>query len=282
MSVVADHRRRLGVLVIGVLLGHLVLISAQVTTKSGVRLLEVVTFSAFSEIERFTATVFGGVTGAWSSYVGLRGVAAENERLRREVTNLGVQLQRERALAQRGMRLGLLLQLKQAMPLPTLAAEVIGGDASAWFQTITIDKGAADGVTADMAVLSPGGVVGRVVGTPAHRAARVQVLIDRNAGAGALVERSRAGGVVVGDGVGLHMEYVSNLADVRAGDAVVTSGLDGIYPKGLVIGFVTAVEPGSGLYKTVRLRSSVDYSSLEEVLVVTDRGVPPAGAAGSE
>jgi rod shape-determining protein MreC len=91
-----------------------------------------------------------------------------------------------------------------------------------------------------------------------------------------VIERSRAGGVVVGDeGQMLRMEYVSNLADVRPGDLVVSSGLDGIYPKGFVIGEVVSAERGAGLYHAIRLRPAVDFSTIEEVLVLLD---PPAGA----
>jgi rod shape-determining protein MreC len=269
-----DVHRRTGVLFVAVILGHLTLISWQVTTKTGARVLEAVTFGAFSEIHRFSAAIFGGFTGVWHRYVAVGDVEAENVRLRAEVQDLGVKLQQERARAARGERLELMLRMQQTMTPPTLAADVIGGDASAWFQTITIDKGSRDGLAADLAVIAPAGVVGRIVGDPAPRAARVQLLIDRNAGAGAIVERSRAGGVVVGDGAnGLRMDYVSTLADVRPGDVVVTSGLDGIYPKGFVLGTVGTVERGSGLYKTIQLRPAVDFSSIEEVLVVTE--APP-------
>jgi rod shape-determining protein MreC len=108
----------------------------------------------------------------------------------------------------------------------------------------------------------------------------VQLLIDRTAGAGALVERTRAGGVVVGEGETLRMEYVSPLADVAVNDVVVSSGLDGIYPKGFVIGRVVAVD-GTGAARRITVRPSVDFSSLEEVLVVlggAPGGVPEDGA----
>ncbi|MBP1606975.1 MAG: mreC, partial [Acidobacteria bacterium] len=115
--------------------------------------------------------------------------------------------------------------------------------------------------------------------TPAGRASQVQLLIDRDAGAGGLVERSRAGGIVVGDDgqSSLRMEYVSNLADVAPGDVVVTSGLDGIYPKGFVIGLVETVSRGQGLYLDIRIRPSVDFASVEEVLIVL--ASQPAGTA---
>jgi rod shape-determining protein MreC len=170
------------------------------------------------------------------------------------------------------------MKMQSAIPQRTLAADVIAGDASSFFRTVTINRGTSDGLRRDLAVIAPAGVVGRVVGDPASRAARVQLLIDRSAGAGALIERSRAGGVAVGDGSGLRLEYVSALADVAVGDVVVTSGLDGIYPKGFVIGSVVSIEAASGS-RTIVVRPSVDFSSLEEVLVVLDTpGVPGAPA----
>ena len=130
-----------------------------------------------------------------------------------------------------------------------------------------------------MAVIGPAGLVGRVV-TPTAHASKVQLLIDRNAAAGALVERSRAQGIVVGSGVDmLRMDFVPATADVKAGDTVVTSGVDGIYPKGFVIGKVEQVENGNGIYKAIRVRPSVEFNRLEEVLVVK---TPPApGGDGS-
>ncbi len=133
-----------------------------------------------------------------------------------------------------------------------------------------------------MAVLAPAGVVGRVI-VPSARAAKVQLLIDRNAAAGALVERSRAQGVVLGTGDNtLHLEYVTGSADVKVGDKVVTSGNDGIYPKGFLIGTVQLIERSGGAYGSIVLRPAVDFSSIEEVLVVTTppaEGVEPAEGA---
>ena len=123
-----------------------------------------------------------------------------------------------------------------------------------------------------MAVIAPTGIVGRVVGSPAAHAARVQLIIDRHAAAGALSERARAGGIVVGqDEPGkapLRMELVSNLADLKVDDMIVTSGAEGIYPKGFAIGRVASVEKGKGLYLAVTVRPLVEFRSLEEVLVV--------------
>lgn len=275
-AAVIDVRRRTGALLGVAVLAHVILISTQVNTQSGRTAFDAVIFGAFGEAQRAMATLTGGVAHAWSRYVALRGVHDENDRLRAQLQAVEIRLQAQRALAMEAERLQALLDLRQSLPQRTVAAQVIAGDATAWFRTVTIDRGSNDGVVTDAAVLAPRGVVGRVVGRPAPRAARVQLLVDRNAGIGALIERSRAGGVVVGDqGQLLRMEYVSNLSDVKPGDLVVSSGLDGIYPKGFVIGEVVAAERGAGLYHAILLRPAVDFSSLEGVVVLLG---PPAGA----
>jgi rod shape-determining protein MreC len=275
---VLDIRRRTGVLFLAVMLGHLILISAQVTTKSGLTTLEAIVFGAVAGVQRASSWAIGGVTGAWGRYVDLRRVRDDNARLERELAALRLQLQAQQALALRGTRLELLLGLQRAVPQRTLAADVIAGDASAWFRTVTINRGSRDGVRRDLAVIAPGGAVGRIVGDPTPHAARVQLLIDRNAGAGALVERSRAGGVVVGDGSAFVMEFVSSISAVSPGDIVVTSGLDRIFAKGVVLGTVRHVETGAGVYRRIAIAPAVDFSALEEVLVVMDP--PPAAPAG--
>ena len=273
-----DIRHHAGFLFIAVTVGHLVLISAQVNTARGVPVIEAVTFGAFAEVQRGVSSVIDGVRTSWGDYLALRTVHGDNERLRQEIARLQIVLQQERALAQQSRTLERLLDLRSQVKLATLAAGVIAGSASPAFRTLTIDKGTADGLRPDMAVIAPAGVVGRVV-TPSARAAKVQLLIDPNAAAGALVERSRAQGVVEGTGSILRMNYVSGTADVEVGDVVVTSGIDGIYPKGFVVGRIESVERGGGVLGAVVIRPSVDFSSLEGVLVVL---APPAVADGEE
>ena len=210
------YRQRTGILFGAVMIGHLILISAQVQSKAGVPVLEGVTFGVFSRFQGGAAGLFRGVGGTWNSYFALRGVWAENESLRQQVAALEVRLQEQRALASRADRLQAHLGLRESTALPTLAAEVIAGNSNPGLLTVTVNRGTADGVQADMAVISPKGLVGRVVGPVASHAARVQLIIDRNAAAGAVTERTRAGGVVVGveGDPPLGMELVSNLADV--------------------------------------------------------------------
>ena len=269
-----DIRQRAGYLFIAVTVGDIILISAQVNTDRGVPMLEAVTFGVFAEIQRAASSAIGSVRTSWSDYLALQQVQSENKRLEQEVATLQITLQQERALAQRTRTLEQLLELRSEAALATLAAGVIAGSASPEFRTITIDKGTAYGLRPDMAVIAPAGVVGRII-TPTPRAAKVQLLIDRNAAAGALVERSRAQGVVEGTGGDLQMNFVSGTADVQVGDVVVTSGIDGIYPKGFVIGQIESVERGSGAFSAILLRPAVDFSSLEAVLVVL---TPPAAA----
>ena len=263
-----DIRQRAGYLFFAVLLGHVLLISTQVASRTGVPVIQAVTFGMFAEVQRGVSAGSSSITRVWRDYTELRRVRAENDELRRELAAAQVAAQEQRAMADRARGLGALLALRDRSNLTTLAAEVIAGAAMPDFQTITIDKGARDGLRGDMAVIAPAGVVGRVV-VPSPRAAKVQLLIDRNAAAGALIERSRAQGVVVGAADRrLQMEYVSEVADVVVGDLVVTSGIDGIYPKGYAIGRVEAVERAGGAYKRIVVKPAVDFSSIEEVLVV--------------
>jgi rod shape-determining protein MreC len=279
-----DIRQRTGYLLLAIMVGHVILISAQVQSKSGVRVLEAVAFGVFSRIQLGAATIVSGVRNTWGNYVGLRGARAENESLRAQLADLQVRLQEQRALAARAGRLQELLDLKTSTALPTLAAEVIGGNPNPGMRTITIDRGSAHGVKANMAVIAARGIVGRIIGEPAAHASRVQLLIDRDAAAGALIERSRAGGMVVGSELDppLSMELVTNLSDVKSGDLVVASGVDGIYPKGYAIGHVEKVERGTGLYLTIAVRPAADFSSLEEVLVVLAPPRPAVAAGTAE
>jgi rod shape-determining protein MreC len=276
-----DIRKQTGWLFFGVMMAQVILVSAQVQTKSGVRVLQAVAFELFSHVQFGTASVLNGGRNAWGNYVALRGVRVENQSLKARVADLEVQLQQQHALAARTLQLQALMDLKSQATLPTVAAEVIAGNPDPVMRTVTIDRGSVDGVLADMAVIAPGGIVGRIIGPVARHAARVQLIIDRNAAAGALTERTRAGGMIVGAEANppLRLELVSNLADVKAGDSVVASGVDGIYPKGYLIGRVELTERGSSLYRTITVRPGVDFSSLEEVLVVM---VPPTGAVRGE
>jgi len=263
-----DVRRRSGYLFLAVIVGHVILISAQVNSRRGVPVLEAVTFGLFAETQRGLSAGVSGIRRAWSKYVWLRGLEAQNADLRRQLDEMKVAYQERRALADRARQLESVLALRDRTNLETVAAEIIASSASPDFRTLTIDKGSSDGLKTDMAVIASAGAVGRIV-VPSPHAAKVQLLVDRNAAAGALIERSRAQGVALGGGdQRLRLEYVSEASDVVVGDLVVTSGIDGIYPKGFTIGHVDAVEKSGPAYKRITIKPEVDFSSLETVLVV--------------
>ena len=269
----ADIRSRPGILLGIAVVFHVILISAQINTTTGVPLLQSLTFGTFAEVQRASSAVVDGLRNAWSGYLDLRRVRAENAGLRQALNSLEVRLQEEHAQARRTDSLRQLLELRERSGLETVAAEIIAGSASPEFRTMTIDKGLADGLAANMAVISPAGVVGRVI-LSSPTASKLQLLIDRNAAAGALMERTRVQGIVTGIGDGtLHMQYVPGTADVKTGDLVVTSGIDGIYPKGFVIGTIDHADRGVGAYHEIVIRPAVDFSRLEEVLIVR---TPPA------
>jgi rod shape-determining protein MreC len=275
-----EIRQRTGWLFVAVVVAHVLLISAQAKTGRGVPMLEAVVFGVFAEVNRAAAAAVGAVRGTWQDYVDVQEIRRQNETLRDDLARLQIALQRERTAAERARSLQALLGLREEVAQATVAARVIGGSASPEFRTITIDKGTDDGVRPDMAVISPAGVVGRVV-QPSTRAAKVQLLIDSDAAAGGLVERSRAQGVVVGTkaGTGLRLDHVNGSADIQVGDRVVTSGIEGIfppaidgeYPRGFVIGHIESIDRTSAGYRSIAVRPAVDFSSLEDVLVVLDR-----------
>jgi len=270
-----DIRQRVGWLFMTVTVAHLILISAQVTSKRGVPLLEELIFGGMAEVQRVATGGIGEVRGVWQNYVNLREIGHENDALKQRVSQLEVALQRERALAGQTRVLQELLDLKKETPLNTTPATVIASGASPDFRTMTLDKGSSQGFAADMAVIAPAGIVGRVI-LPTPRAAKVQLIIDRNAAVAGLVERTRAQGIVVGTGGDrMRFEYVPGTADLKTGDRVVTSGIDGIYPKGFVIGQIESIERSAGEFSTVLIRPAVNLSALETVLVVTSESQVP-------
>jgi rod shape-determining protein MreC len=280
--------RRSRLLFAGLVLAHLLVISSQVDGGGGgASLLQRWTLTVLSPLQGGLTGAVRGVSSVWSSYVDLRGVRGENQRMAERLRQVEQELQQRRELAEEAGRLREVLGLKQILPAQTMAARVIARDGTPWYRTVTLDKGSADGIPFNAPVLSPGGVVGRVIRLGPH-AARVQVLVDPTSGAGARIERSRITGVVSGvaqrdkEGEGekprrereapcgdLVMKYVPMLSDVVVPDVVVTSGLDRIYPPGLLLGRVCQVRTGPGLFKEIVVASSARFDSLEEVLVVT-------------
>jgi rod shape-determining protein MreC len=265
--------RRTLALLVTLCVGQVLLISAQVQSRDGLPVVQVAAFDVFARVQRITGGITDTIRGIWGQYFGLRGVARENAALRQQVLDMGAELQQQRAIAAQTRSLEDVLGLKPQVPVPTIAARVIAGNVSPGTLTVAIDRGTADGVVADMAVLGAGGVVGRVINPVARNAATVQLLIDGNAAAAVVFERSKAGGIAVGgqtDGA-LLAEFVPVLADVQVGERVITSGQDGIYPSGFVVGTVESVTGAGGPDRRIRIRPATDFSHVDIVLVVVTR-----------
>lgn len=202
-------------------------------------------------------------------YVTLRGTASENERLKGRIIELEAERDRLLEAEATNRRLRELLEFRSQLPAGSVTAAVIGNSASTWFHSFILDKGSADGVVKGMAVVSPVGVVGQVVAVTS-KSAKVLLITDPHSGVDAIVQRSRARGIVAGSlDSGTILKYAKRSEDVQEGDRLITSGLDTIFPKGLLVGSVTKVRKKSfGLFQYVEVALAVDPSRIEEVLVV--------------
>ena len=281
VSVLAVQRRTT-YLLLAICLGHVLLISAQVQSKTGLPVLETVAFGAFARMQQLLGGVADGGHSLWSNYIGLQGAARENAWLRQRNLELEGQLQQAEALASRTRALEEALGLRASIPARVVTARVIAGDPTPGSLTVTIDRGSDDGVQTDMAVIAPRGVVGRVINRPLPHAAQVQLLTGRNAGAAVIFERTGAGGMAVG-GAGnppLRVDLVPNAADVKIGDRVLTSGQDGLFPRGFVIGTVERADRRAGVW-TVAVRPAVDFSHIDVVLVVLENSAQSGSSRGS-
>ena len=208
--------------------------------------------------------------GIWDRYVALRTVQEENQQLRREIEFLRGQTADLREMAAANQRLGALLRFRANTPAQTVAARVVGRDATNWYHGILLDKGEQDGIQAEMAVITLTGAVGRVVKTRASSSV-VLLITDPNNAVTSLIQRTRDEGIIEGTFEGaVRMKYIPLLSAVRVGDPVVTSGLTGRFPKGVPVGTITNIQKDQGeLFQTADVQPDVDFTKLEEVLVVT-------------
>lgn len=208
----------------------------------------------------------------WYAYVWLVRVRQENENLAEQVRQLQARLQLHQEYQQENERLRRLLNFAQSQPRHALPSRVIGEDLAGWARTVVVDKGTADGLKEGLPVVVAEGVVGQIIKCGPHEA-RVLLVIDPSAAIGSLVQRTRTRGITRGSGEGLGLEFADRDTPIEMGDMVISSGLGGVFPKGLPIGRVTRVERGDmGMFQRVELEPVVDFSRLEEVLVLLEAG----------
>jgi rod shape-determining protein MreC len=203
------------------------------------------------------------------SYLTVAGYKAENERLRKRIVELEMERNRFFEAQATNQQLRQLLDFRSQLPSGSITASIIANSATAWFQSCSIDKGSIDGVRKGMSVVTPLGVVGRVVDVAA-RSSKVLLLTDANSGIDVMVQRTRARGIVSGSlENGTVLKYVKRTEDIQVGDRLITSGLDGVFLKGLMVGTVSKVRKQNlGLFQTIEVMPAVSPARVEIVLVV--------------
>jgi rod shape-determining protein MreC len=233
---------------------------------------------ATAPLQRLLVAGIDGAAGAWERYVSLRRVERENRALRGDVQALRGEVGGMAEARQENERLRRLLNYPDLGTGPRVVARVVGISPDANRLTVRIDRGDADGVRRNMPVVTADGVVGQVLRATGS-GADVLLLVDPNSRLGVRVQRTRAraGAAGTGDDRLLRLDYLLRAEDLEEGDAVVTSGTDGVYPPGLMVGRATRVQrQGSGMFLEAMLLPAVDFSRLEEVLVLS----PPASSGG--
>jgi rod shape-determining protein MreC len=260
----------------------LLIISLSILSYSAVRLSETgllrkMVLEIAAPVEDAINRSLKGLHDTWNRYLFLVGKEDESRRLQRENAVLNDLLNSYREGYLEGVRLRKLLDIKDGLHHKTVAARVIDNDRASLFKTILINKGTTEGLRVGLPVLSDQGVVGRIIETSWH-ASRVLLLIDENSNIDALIQRSRAQGILQGAGTaGCNLKYISRAENIQTGDVVLSSGLAGVFPKGLLLGAVTGISGAEGgLFQKIDVASAVDFSKLEEVLVlIPDTGPKP-------
>jgi rod shape-determining protein MreC len=257
-----------------VLLAQFLLLAVQVkrqTAEGPVRLIRFLTVSAIAPFERLFIYSGQSMRGVWTNYIDLRNVRSENARLKAESEQMRLERAREQEDARQARRIQALLGFKEQWIDVTVAAQVIGTSGTESSRVLYLDKGTKDGIRADMPVITPDGVVGKVL-TVYGETAQVLVMNDPTSGVGATLVDSRLQGIVKGTSTGeVQLSYIMGDETVKPGEALVTSGGDRVFPKGLPIGTVANVSMGRNLFLNIKVKPAADLNRLEEVLVITEQ-----------
>lgn len=220
-------------------------------------------------LQKFIKETVNVTEEIWAKYFNGINSYNENIRIKKELASLKIENSRYRELLATHQRLQKLLQFKETLEQPILAAQVIGRDPTGWFKSVIIDKGEKSGLKINMPVVNAQGVVGRLVSVSGNYA-KVLLIIDQNSAVDCIIQRSRDSGILKGyTSKVCDLGYVLKTSDIVAGDIVITSGLGGVFPKGVPVGQVTEVKDQDGeLFKNVSIKPAVDFSKLEELLVI--------------
>jgi len=276
----------------GVIVAQVLLLAVQIKRERQVRLIRVWAVELISPVQRVVSGTIYGIEHGWGGYIGLRRAQKDNEALRAELDQLKVRDAELEGRALEADRLAVLLNFRNAhSETPMLAARVIGASPDAGSLVVNIDRGSRDGIRRDMGVITPDGVVGKILAVYPD-ISQVLLLGDKESGVGALLADTRTQGPVKGTGEPqLSLEYISNDEKVSTGEAVLTSGQDRIFPKDLPVGTVVDARPDRKTpFMQIRVKPAAHLDRLEEVLVLLTRqelemkketGANTAPAAGS-
>lgn len=234
-------------------------------------------FTLVSPFQTVAGWISHGSGNLWHHYIFLSGAAKENEHLKETVQELHTKLVLLDEAQNENSRLREILQLKESLAPAGIVARVIAFDPRAELKSVTIDKGAAEGLVPNLPVMAQAGLVGRVGPVSAHTA-RVLLLLDPNCAVDVILSRSRVRGLLVGTSqktefrpgfLLTELEYLRRTSDIQSGDEVITSGLDAFYPKDLAVGVIGNIVPAKyGIFQEAVVIPHVDFSQLEEVLVL--------------
>jgi rod shape-determining protein MreC len=277
------HRRPI-VLLAGMLLAQILLLAVQIRRPGQVRLIRVWAVGAVTPLERAAAWGIGQVGAGWNNYVSLHQVRSENQQLRAEVSDLRMRNAQLESRSAEANRLAAMLAFRDAHPAAQLLAARIIGAGPGSGRSVYLDRGEGDGIRRDMGVITPEGVVGKVLEVYSSTAL-VLLITDKDGGVGSLLAGTRTQGVARGQGEPmLSLGFVNNDENVTVGEQVLTSGIDRIFPKDLPVGTVVAVRGGNP-FKVIDVRPAARLDRLEEVFVLLARAdwdAPPADDAASK
>jgi rod shape-determining protein MreC len=269
------RRYHIPAFIVLLLLVALILMSLRVKERKGIAFFDALLLELCSPFQRGATFVIQTVQGTFQQYLFLIHLQKENMMLKKRIAELQKENHQAEEMAFANDRLRRLLQFREKLSTSMIAAEVIGQDPSSWFKSVTINKGDRDGVRRGMAVISTEGVVGQIL-KAAPNYATVLLMTDYNSAIDAIVQRTRAKAIVEGKGENrCQLKYLLRTEEVAVGDIIVTSGLGGNFPKGMMIGEVRSVEKkGHGVFQYAELAPSVDLTKLEEVMVITESPPP--------
>ena len=265
------RRYHLFIFIILLLLAALILMSLRAQQRKGVEFFDALLMEICSPFQKASTFVSKTIRGTFQQYVFLVNLEKENRMLKQKVAELQAETHQIKEMRLANDRLRHLLQFREKNSSSMIGAEVIGQDPSSWFKSVTIDKGERDGVKRGMAVVSPTGIIGQILKTAPHYAT-VLLITDYNSAIDSIVQRTRAKAIVEGKGENqCQLKYLLRTEEVAVGDAVVTSGLGGNFPKGLMVGEIKKVDKkGHGVFQYAELVPSVDFTQIEEVFVIMD------------